>query len=122
MRIPCESVMENAPEKRRDRLQCILRREDVGEFKKIEEKNLNVEMMLLHDMISRIFFPRVGRFDFVLEKDVNVMYHILQEIPLNLPNLMIKDMEEAVGKSKAPLPYGMILTHVFRYFEVRFCG
>lgn len=33
---------------------------------------------------------------------------------------MIDTMVEAVVETKAPLPYRMALTHVFRYFRVRF--
>ena len=75
-------------------------------------------MRLLHSIIGHILFPKIGRFDFVSERDFIIMHYILEEIPINLPKLVISYMIEASTKSQASLSYGMILTTLFREFRV----
>ena len=91
-----------------------VRRDNVASFMKIEAKDLSVEMRLLHHMISRIFFPRGRRYDLMTGWDICLMHHVISESPLNLPFLMIDAMREVLNRSKAPLPYGMALTVIFR--------
>ena len=47
-----------------------------------------------------------------------MMHYILEEILVNLPKLMINYMCEASTKANASLPYGMVLTILFREFRV----
>ena len=51
-----------------------------------------------------------------------MMHHVDFETPLNLPFLMIDAMREALNRSKAPLPYGMALSVIFRESGVSFGG
>ena len=50
------------------------------------------------------------------------MHHVILESPLNLPFLMFDAMRNALSRSKAPLPYGMALTVIFREDGVSFDG
>ena len=73
-------------------------------------------------MVSRIFFPRVGRYDLMTGKDIYLIHHVVSKTPLNLPFLIIDAMREVLNRSKAPLPYGMALTMIFRESRVSFKG
>ena len=46
------------------------------------------------------------------------MHCTIEQIPINLPQLMICYMCEAATKAHASLPYGMVLTLIFREFRV----
>ena len=73
-------------------------------------------------MIAQIFIPKIGRFDFVTEKDVILMHHIIKELPFNLPTLMIKVMQNAASCIKPALLYGMYLTIIFKEFGISLEG
>ena len=75
-------------------------------------------MRVLHQIVTKLFFPRSGRHDLLSDRDVCVMFHIITQTPLNLPALMIEAMRETLNRSKAHLPFGMALTRVFRRFGV----
>ena len=51
----------------------------------LQANQLTTKMRLLHHIVSRIFFPKMERFDWVTAKDVVVMYYLIQERPMNLP-------------------------------------
>ena len=122
LQIPCEgSCLDKLPKKKIG-LRTILGRDNVEGFLKIEAMDLSVEMKLLHHMVSRIFFPRGGRYDLMTSKDICLMHHVISETPLNLPFLMIDAMREALNRSKALLPYGMALSVHFRESRVSFEG
>jgi hypothetical protein len=53
-----------------------------------------------------------------------IMYHMSQQIKLNLPYVLIQHMINTIENEnkKVTLPYGMFLTRVFREFKVSFTG
>ena len=55
-------------------------------------------------------------------QDICLMHHVISQFPLNLPFLMIDAMREVLNRSKAPLPYDMALTMIFRESGVSFGG
>ena len=75
-------------------------------------------MRLLHSIVIHIFIPKIGRFDFISERDLIIMHCILEEFLLNLSKLMISHMIEGFTKRNACLPYGMVLTMMFREFGI----
>ncbi|KAK2383026.1 hypothetical protein QL285_070519 [Trifolium repens] len=77
---------------------------------------------LLHNMCLHAVFPRTGSMHKVTDNDAMVMYHMYNKIPLNLPYAILHHMINTVesGAKKKTLPYGMILTKVFRRFNVSF--
>lgn len=81
----------------------ILSQEDVTAIDEILTNQLFIELRLLHHIISRIFLPRIRRFDFVTRKDIAIMYHIIKKIQINLPHLMIHVMQEAISRAKLVL-------------------
>ena len=46
------------------------------------------------------------------------MHSIIARIPINLPQMKVSYMCEATSKAHSSLPYGMLLTLIFRRFEV----
>ncbi|EHA8586597.1 putative pentatricopeptide repeat-containing protein, chloroplastic [Cocos nucifera] len=103
-------------------LRSILQNDDIYGIEKLDAiGDLSMEMRVLHHIICTIFFLRADRFDFVSGRDL-CMHHIVCEIPLNLPALMIDAMQEAVTRLKASLPYSMALTRIFRSFGIDFTG
>ena len=99
-------------------IRIILGEDFSGSLNKLEAKLLSIEMRVLHQIVTKLFFPRSGRHDLLSGRDVCVMFHIITQTPLNLPALMIEAMRETLNRSKAHLPYGMALTRVFRRFGV----
>ncbi len=75
-------------------------------------------MRLLLSFISRTLFSKTGRFDFVSEKDLALMFYILHDIPINFPKLIYKYLCEPLDKPRLSLPYGMLCTLIFRELEV----
>ena len=99
-------------------LRLILGRIDVGPLDVVSANQLSSEMRLLHSIVTHILFPKIGHFDFISERDLIIMYCILEEHPLNLSNLVISHMIEGSTKKNMCLPYGMVLTLIFREFGV----
>ena len=53
---------------------------------------LSVEMKLLHSFITHILFPKIGCFDFISDRDLVIMQLIIEQVPINLPRLMMNYM------------------------------
>ena len=66
--------------------------------------------------------PRQGKYDALGDNDLMVIYHLFEKKRLSLPHIIINFMLE-VAKSnnkKFCVSYGMVLTRVFKHFEVSF--
>ncbi len=100
-------------------LNLLLGREDCGPLDVVNSQDLNVEMRLLLSIVNRVLFPKTGRFDFVSERDLAIMHHILLGIPLNLPRLMLNYISTCHRYSRFSIPYGMIFTLLFKHFKVQ---
>ncbi|KAK2365269.1 hypothetical protein QL285_090040 [Trifolium repens] len=81
---------------------------------------LKKEFKILHNMLLHCIFPRIGSKQKVTDIDLLIMYHMTKGIKLNLPYVIIQHMIHAAksGSKKIALPYGMILTKVFRTFAI----
>ncbi|GAU35139.1 hypothetical protein TSUD_394650 [Trifolium subterraneum] len=79
---------------------------------------LKKEFKLLHNMCQHSFFPRTGSKDKVTNLDLILMYHMAKGIKLNLPYIILHHMIHAAtpGSKKIALPYGMLLTRIFRLY------
>ncbi|CAJ2648354.1 unnamed protein product [Trifolium pratense] len=77
---------------------------------------LKKEFKIFHNMCQHSFFPRTGSKDKVTDNDLLVMYHLSKGIPLDLPFLILQHMITIAnsGIKKIALPYGMLLTRIFR--------
>ena len=109
--IPCDGIVHERLPDKQDGLKAIVGRDDVvGDML---AHTLSLEMRLLHHMIGGIFIPKLGQFDFISERELMVMYHIIRGIPLNLLGIMMHQMREVAAKKKVCLPYGIPLMRVF---------
>jgi hypothetical protein len=81
---------------------------------------LKKEFKILHNICLHSIFPRTGSKDKVTENDFLVMHHLSKGIKLNLPYLIIQHLIYAASSDikKIALPYGMILTRIFRMFKI----
>ncbi|WJX78141.1 Delta-1-pyrroline-5-carboxylate synthase [Trifolium repens] len=81
---------------------------------------LKKEFKIIHNMLLHCIFPRIGSKQKVTDIDLLIMYHMTKGIKLNLPYVIIQHMIHAAksGSKKIALPYGMILTKIFRIFEI----
>ncbi|KEH17382.1 hypothetical protein MTR_0019s0150 [Medicago truncatula] len=82
--------------------------------------NLKKEYKLLHNMCQFSITPRKGSKHKVSETDILVMYHMFHSIDINLPVIIIRHMIHAttLKKTKSCVPYGMVLTRVFKNFNI----
>lgn len=69
-------------------------------------------------MVNHIFLSKIERFDWVTERDIAFMHHLIEGHSISLPFLMLSQINEAGRKQQACLPYGMIFTLVFEKFGV----
>lgn len=56
------------------------------------------------------------------KRELAMMYHLMQTIPINLLGMMLVQIREAMKKVKVCLPYGILLTYIFEAFRVSFKG
>ena len=119
MKLSIEGDLRDSSEDRSVRIKTILGIEDHSQFCKIYGQHLNIEMRLLHIIVCCIVQPIAEGFDIITKRDLAIMYHVVQCIPLNLSRMIIRAMQEVVDRAETFLPYAMILTHIFKYFGIR---
>ena len=94
LHLPCEGYTNMELPVKEEGINVILGRTFTGSLNKLEAKILSIEMRLLHQMVTKLFFSRSGRHDLLSGRDICIMYHIITQTPLNLPALMIEAMRE----------------------------
>ena len=119
LQIPKDGEAPTSHPQREIALNLVLGREDCGPLDVVNSQDLNAEMRLLLSIVNRVLFSKTGPFDFVLERDLVIMHHILLGIPLNLPRLMLNYISICHRYSRFSIPYGMIFTLVFKHFKVQ---
>ena len=105
-------------EKRELALNTVLDREDCNPYMVISANDLEAESRLLLSIIGRILFPKTGRFEFISERDLAIMYHILNTISFDMGSMMISHISASTGKNRFSLPYGMVFTLIFRHYNI----
>ncbi|KAI4331834.1 hypothetical protein L6164_016789 [Bauhinia variegata] len=68
-------------------------------------------------IVKMAIMPKLGNLSGPSYNELNVIYHLKMGLPLNLPYLIISHMAESARNTRNQfvLPYGMILTCIFRY-------
>ena len=79
-------------------LRKLLGRENVDHRDIHNANNLPVELKLLHSMLCRKFFPRIGIFDWLSSKDLALLVHLVDGTPRNLSFMMIEQIKSVVGR------------------------
>ena len=80
--------------------------------------NLKKEYKLIHNMCQHFITPRKGSKHKVSETDILTMYHLFHGLEINLPHIIIHHIIHAAKNSKSCVPYGMLLTLVFKKFHI----
>lgn len=57
-----------------------------------------------------------------MEKDIAFVYYLIERKPINLPFLMLSQIQEVAKKSRACLPYGIVFTLIFLEFGINYIG
>ncbi|GAV81670.1 hypothetical protein CFOL_v3_25124 [Cephalotus follicularis] len=79
---------------------------------------LSAEHRLLHHIVATHVLPTSGGHEKMSYQDLYIMWHVVSGKPLNLPNLIMKNMLRAYSKIDGALPYGMVITKIFAHFGI----
>ncbi|GAV71222.1 hypothetical protein CFOL_v3_14716 [Cephalotus follicularis] len=79
---------------------------------------LSAEHRLLHHIVDSHVLPTSGGHEKMSYQDLYIMWHVVSGKPLNLPNLVMKNMLRASSKIDGALPYGMVITKIFSHFGI----
>ena len=82
-------------DKKEDGLRIVLENKNVTDLRSLQANQLSLEMRLLHNMVRRIFFPKIGRFDWVTERDIVFMHFLVNGDQINLLFLMMSQITYA---------------------------
>ena len=99
-----------------------MEKDNMDEIGTLVASSLLLKMRLLHNFISRIFIPRIGRFDWVSERDLAFMKKVIKGEAINLPYIMISQMKKTTRKANTCLPYGMVFILLFKDAHVNLEG
>ncbi|GAV81064.1 hypothetical protein CFOL_v3_24523 [Cephalotus follicularis] len=83
---------------------------------------LSVDHRLLHHLIVHQFLPTGGGYAKLTRMQAFLMWCIISKIEFCYPLLMLHTMVCAFSQKKSVLPFGCILTKIFRYHDVRLEG
>ena len=98
---------------RRESLTVIMNNENIDTKKDYFIRDFSFQMRLLHHIVNRIFFLKVDRFDFVTQRNMYIMYHILMKKSINLSKMIMSHMVDQMNRKSGSLSYGMLLTVLF---------
>nr|XP_027186191.1 protein piccolo-like [Cicer arietinum] len=75
---------------------------------------------VFNNMCQHTLIPHCGSHEYVSDNDALLIHHLLNCKRLNMPHVILQHMICATTKDykKNNVPYGMVLTKVFRYFGV----
>ncbi|XP_058741041.1 uncharacterized protein LOC131613384 [Vicia villosa] len=79
--------------------------------------NLESLSHIIHDFYIHTILPRKGSMERVTDKDLLVIYHFSKKIPLNIGYLVLNYLKHT-GLRARSAPYGMLLTKIFKHFNV----
>ncbi|GAV70160.1 hypothetical protein CFOL_v3_13658 [Cephalotus follicularis] len=83
---------------------------------------LYVDHRLLHHLIVHQLLPTGGGYAKLTRMQAFLMWSIISKIEFCYPLLMLHTMVRAFTQKKSVLPFGCILTKIFRYHEVHLEG
>ena len=98
---------------RENALNVVLGIDDSGSAIVITANDLQAEPRLILNVIHHILFPKSGAFEYISERDLAIMYHIIDEISFDFSKIFMHYLNEAITQIKMSLPYGMALTKIF---------
>ncbi|XP_058760599.1 uncharacterized protein LOC131633938 [Vicia villosa] len=79
--------------------------------------NLEPLSHIIHNFCIHTILPRKGSMERVTDKDLLVIYHFSKKTPLNIGYLVLNYIKHT-GLRAISAPYGMLLTKIFKHFNV----
>lgn len=73
--------------------------------------NLTQPARVIHLLITNVYTPRLKYHDYVFEKDVFIMYHMLNNVPIDPVNLVYEHLKTVQANTAHAIPYGYLITH-----------
>ena len=80
---------------REDALNAVLGTDDSDSDLIITANDLKAEPRLVLNVVHRILFPKSGAFEYISERDLAVMYHIIDGLPFDFPKMFMHYLKEA---------------------------
>ncbi|GFS38964.1 hypothetical protein Acr_00g0060540 [Actinidia rufa] len=78
---------------------------------------LSLEIRLVHHFICTILISKVGKYEHISDRELFFLWSYMTNTRIDLVLFLLDQMHKATIK-KISLPYGMLLTKIFRYFKV----
>ncbi|GAV73116.1 hypothetical protein CFOL_v3_16603, partial [Cephalotus follicularis] len=79
---------------------------------------LGAEHRLLHHIVATHVLPTSGGHEKMSYQDLYILWHVVSGKPLNLPHLIMKNMNRATSMVDSALPYGMVITKIISHFGI----
>ena len=76
---------------------------------------LSKNQKVLLYIITQIIFPKKGYLSNISGFEAFLLWAIEHEYKISLGYLIIKHMIHELHKEKSPLPYGMIITQIYKH-------
>ncbi|MQL85538.1 hypothetical protein Taro_018058 [Colocasia esculenta] len=87
----------------------------------LQVNELSAEKRLIHSIISNIITPRAGTHSSITARDGNLLFWVIQRHRVNLPAVILERMIAAKDLQES-LPYGSLLTMIFKKLSVDLSG
>ena len=85
-----------------------------------QTKELKKEFRLFHRYITYNIIPKKRHYNQVTTMDNLIIYRAAMEEPFNLNYIILKEMADVRNHSNRTLPFGALLTKIFKHFRVKF--
>ena len=85
-----------------------------------QTKDLKKEFKLFYRYIAYNIIPKKGHYNQVTTMDNFIIYRATIEEPLSLNYIILKEMIDVRNHSSRALPFGALLTKIFKQFRVKF--
>ena len=95
----------------------VLYGEDTDECVQPIANNLPLKLRLVHRFVYTIFTPQIGKYEYILEKELFFLWAYITDSKIDLPLFILDHMFRAT-MTKMSLPNGIFLTKVFKYFKI----
>ncbi|MQL95517.1 hypothetical protein Taro_028177, partial [Colocasia esculenta] len=82
---------------------------------------LSAEKRIIHSIITNIITPRAGTHSSITARDGSLLFWAIQRHRVNLPSVILEKMVASRNLQES-LPYGPLLTLIFKIFSVHLSG
>lgn len=76
-----------------------------------EVKNLTPAARMIHTLVVNVYCPRLKFQDYVLDKDVFIIYHTLKDLSIDPVHLVFDHIKRVFRNNTHAIPYGFLITH-----------